>query len=195
MQDSPPASDPLKHPIAGTWSGLLVLFFFAQSAAAFEPFEGFSRSQTQPVNIGLEAVSDPDPVRSGEPFKLFLLVTLSEGWHIYSLAMPEEDKELSTEIHLAETPFRSRGAWMEPSPQVAMDGALEKMVRIHIRSVEFSRTYQVPESVKPGAYPLEGTLVYSACNNKICTLPRELPFKTTVRVVESDGSNPSHPLP
>jgi DsbC/DsbD-like thiol-disulfide interchange protein len=166
------------------WRFLLVvgLIFSSSSVLAFQSLEEFSRSRNKVSPVNVTAIADPILVDSGKTFDLYLLVTLSEGWHIYSLEAQSQGESLATEIHFEENIFRATGKWVEPKPTIALDGALDKVVKVHTDSVRFRRNLAVPGELSPGEYTISGRIEFRACDNKICTLPREVGFKTRFRV-------------
>ena len=157
-------------------------FFVASPASAFQSFEEFNQSRENPVNIGVEAIPEPARVDSGERFTLIVRVHLNEGWHIYSMRLQGKDKSLSTRIRMEKNFFLPMEAWKETSPEIMLDEALDKVVNIHKTGAEFSLEYEVPPALKQGKYPLGGTLVYRACDNRACALPDSLEFQTYVWV-------------
>jgi hypothetical protein len=118
----------------------------------------------------------------GEEFKLYMSVLIEEGWHIYSLLPLKGSELLATKILIDENVFQEKEVWREPESVLIQDGAVGKMVKGHKGNVEFSRTYIVPVEVDAGTYPLNGKLVYRACDNQVCTLPQEFPFNSVLRV-------------
>ena len=79
--------------------------------------------------------------------------------------------------------FVPHGLWEEPAPVIAWDGALEKVVRTHQQVVEFRRWYSPVESLDSGAYPIRGDVVFRACNNKVCNLPKKIAYVTKIDVL------------
>ena len=80
--------------------------------------------------------------------------------------------------------FQDQSDWEGPDPVLIEDGALEKIVKGYRGHIEFSKTYLVPIKMAPQVYSLAGNLVFRACNNQICTLPRKFPFNTEIKVSE-----------
>jgi hypothetical protein len=76
------------------------------------------------------------------------------------------------------------GNWVESSTELIEDGAQAKMVKGHIVNAEFYKSYFVPEGINPGNYSIKGKLIYRACDNKLCTVPQNLPFVSWVQVGE-----------
>lgn len=158
----------------------------ASSISAFQSFEEFSRSKNNKYNIDVTLFTDPAEAKPGEDFDLHLRVKLSPGWHIYSLESQDKDETLATQIRLNENVFQAKGQWLEPKPTITLDGALNKVVKIHEDAVRFSRNLMVPGHLKPETYSISGNIEFRACDNKICTLPREVGFKTQIRILGED---------
>ena len=159
------------------------LIFSASSLSAFQSFEEFSRSKNNNYKIDVTLFTNPVKAKPGEDFDLYLEVKLSQGWHIYSLESQGKDETLATQIRLNENVFQVKGQWLEPKPTITLDGALNKVVKIHEDAVRFRRNLIVPGHLKPGTYSISGHIEFRACDNKICTLPRKVGFKTNFRVL------------
>lgn len=154
----------------------------APAVSAFQSFEEFTRSKNKLYNIEAKAIAEPVQARRGESFVLHLWVDVSPGWHIYSLEEQGDDATLATKIYFKENRFQGDQPWKEPEPTIALDGALDKVVKIHRNSVQFIQKQQIPESLTPGTYSISGKIVFRACDNRICSLPRETAFQTQVQV-------------
>lgn len=150
--------------------------------------EKFFQSRNETIGVEVVAVADPDLVKPGKKFHLRLRVTIPEGWHIYSLKLEGEDAALATAIRFEENIFPLVGKWEETEPRIEMDGVLQKVIKSHSRYAEFNIQQKVPAKTKPGVYPLSGKVVYHACDNKVCTLPKELPFKAQINVAVEGGA-------
>jgi DsbC/DsbD-like thiol-disulfide interchange protein len=161
---------------------LAVLVFSSPSVFAFQSFEEFSRSQNENANVTVTALTDPIGATPGKAFDLHLLVTVSEGWHIYALEAQGKNESLATQIRFEENVFQATGEWREPKPIIAMDGALDKVVKVHKDSTRFRRNLIVPGDLKPGTYTISGNVEFRSCDNKICSLPRKVGFKTRFQV-------------
>lgn len=161
----------------------LTLIFFSNSILAAPPFEEFLKIKSSDPNIQIQAFPSPDEVRPGDQFQIYVRVTIGEDWHIYAMENQDQEESLSTQIHFSESAFKSEGQWKETSPRLEMDEVLEKAVKIHKGQVEFNRLHSVPADLKPGVYSLSGILLFRACDNKVCSLPREISFKTQVEIL------------
>lgn len=183
-----PFQRPLFASLAG-WPVLLVvsLFLLPSKAFAFQSFEDFSFSREEISPVQVTAITDPLWVKPGKAFDLYLLVDLTKGWHIYSLRAQSEGESLATEIHFDENIFQATDQWKEPKPTIALDGALDKVVEVHTGSVRFRQNLRVPGDLSAGEYAITGRVEFRACDNKICTLPREIGFETRFRVSKADS--------
>ena len=174
---------------------LLVTFFgffcflSAPAGYGFDSYQKFEESKKNGSPLVLEALPGKDHVRPGESFWLVLVAELDQGWHMYSLEIQDEDETVATQIDLKVPGFRINGEWQETPPRLKRDEVLQKVMKTHTGRVEFSRKLEVPGNLKPGAYPLSGTLRFRTCDNRICTLPQTVPFQTRV-IVETPVSGP-----
>ena len=142
----------------------------------------FDRLQPALPQIKINVLTSKSMVFPGEEFKFYMSVLIEEGWHIYSLLPLKGSELLATKILIDKNVFQEKGGWREPESVLIQDGAVGKMVKGHKGNVEFSRTYIVPVDVDLGKYPLNGRLVYRACDNQTCTLPQEFLFNTVLQV-------------
>ena len=168
--------------------GLLLLsavFGTVTPGHGFGSFEQFEKSKKQSLELRLEAMPDKDQVRPGDTFWLYVVGILEKGWHLYSLEKQLEDETIATRIELGNTAFKSQGDWQETPPELVRDEVLEKVMKTHSGRVEFTRLFSVPESLAPGVYLISGMLHFRTCDNRICTLPRQMPFRTRV-IVKAD---------
>ena len=132
--------------------------------------------------IKLGTMADRDPVYPGDGFKLYLSVQIEEGWHISSLHPLDGNELLATQIFLEDNVFESSGDWQESSPSLIQDDAQAKRVKAHTHIAEFHKNFHIPENFNPGSYRINGKLHYRACDNKLCTLPQNLPFVSRIHV-------------
>ena len=158
---------------------LILIFLFPLVLFANSPFV---RLQPALPQIKINVLTSKSMVFPGEEFKFYMSVLIEEGWHIYSLLPLKGSELLATKILIDKNVFQEKEGWREPESMLIQDGAVGKMVKGHKGNVAFSRTYIVPVDVDAGKYPLNGRLVYRACDNQICTLPQEFIFNTVLQV-------------
>jgi DsbC/DsbD-like thiol-disulfide interchange protein len=154
--------------------------FTASTAEAIPLF----KKDADSIHFKLTAIVDPESINPGDRFALYVKIELSEGWHIYSLyTKGVEEQSLATKISLNSGMFVAHGLWEEPVPAIAWDGALERIVKTHQQVVEFRRWYSVVESLGSGSYQIRGDVVFRACNNKVCNLPKKIFYETKINVL------------
>lgn len=169
------------------WGLFCVCLFAGSPGFGFDSHHKFEKSKKEIRPLHLEAMPGKGKVRPGETFWLHLVAFLEEGWHMYSLEKQSDDKTVATRIELEALVFDPQGDWQEMPPKLVRDGVMEKIMKTHSGRVEFSHLFSVPRGLKPGTYPLSGTLHFRTCDNRICTLPQEMMFKTHV-IVEAGES-------
>ena len=159
-----------------------VCLIISSSGYAFDSYQKFEESKNQDMPLQLIAMTDKAKVRPGGIFWLHLVMSLDEGWHMYSIKKQSNDETVATRIELSSRVFLPQGHWQETPPKLVRDDVMEKIMKTHSGRVEFTRLFSVPKEVKPGVYPLSGTLHFRSCDNRICTLPQAMKFQTRVIV-------------
>ena len=165
---------------------VFILAFVPTSVFA-EPFSFPSSELPVGPRVKLSALVDRDFAYPGDHFKLYLSVQIEEGWHIYSLQPMQGNELLATRIKLEDNFFASKKHWHESPTHLIRDDAQQKMVKGHINTAEFNKSFRVPQGFDPGNYLIKGVLVYKACDNTLCTLPKSLPFSSRVQIRKRDS--------
>ena len=163
---------------------VLAFFFFSQTVSAFKSFDEFLDEKEQDPRLQIQAFVSPEAVRPGGRFRVHVRVTIGENWHIYSMQAFDENGTLNTKILFSQNVFKPEEEWRESPPTLTMDGALQKTVNAHKGMVEFNRLHSVPAHLKPGIYGISGFLLFRACDNKICALQKEKPFRTQIKILD-----------
>jgi len=161
---------------------LFVFIFFPSYLFAKSPFDYKKNHDPVIPRIKIKVLTSKTVILTGEEFKFYISVILNEGWHIYSLSPFAGNKMLETKVFMDENVFKGQGLWKEPKPILIRDGAVGKIVKGHKGKIEFSRNYLVPNNLEENKYFLKGKLVVRTCNNKVCGLPQELPFRSIIQV-------------
>jgi hypothetical protein len=168
---------------SGLPAGLLLLLLHSPLVSAFDGFKKPHNVAPDEVGVAVQAFAESDKVAPGERFLFYVVATLKPGWHIYSMEALD-DPSLPTRITLSEKTFQPGGSWEESNPQIVDDPFLGRMVKVHAGRAEFQRFLSVPAGTPPGVYPLSGTLTFRACDNKVCTMPKEIRFQSQIRVTD-----------
>ena len=162
---------------------VVILAFLVIPLLAFADPSVFSRSTVSSgPGIKIDTMIDRDLAYPGDRFKLYMSVQIEEGWHIYSLQPMDGNELLATQIVLEDHVFESRNIWQESPARLLQDGAQQKLVKGHVTTAEFHKSFRVPDNTRPGNYSVKGKLIYRACDNNLCTLPQTLSFDSPVRV-------------
>lgn len=117
----------------------------------------------------------------GAPARVAALVTIEHGWHVNS-HQPTFEYLIPTVFDLdlpagwPQETVRYPAAKMktfsfEPHPLAVYDG-----------DVVMVASFEVPKGVKPGSYPLQGSLHYQACNDQQCLPPVTAQAKLELRI-------------
>ena len=160
---------------------VFILAFIPVSVFA-EPFSFPTSNLPVGPRVKISVLVDRDFAYPGGYFKLYLSVQIEEGWHIYSLQPMEGNELLATQIKLEDDVFANQKNWQESPTHLIQDDAQQKMVKGHINTAEFNKSFHVPQSFDPGDYLIKGEVIYKACDNSLCTLPQSLPFSSRVHV-------------
>ena len=161
---------------------LFVFIFFPSHLFSQSPFDHKKNDDSFLPGIKIKVLPSKSVILPGEEFKLYISIILEEGWHIYSLSPFLGNKMLKTKVFMDKNVFKGQGIWKEPKPVLIRDGAVGKIVKGHKGNIEFSRTFLVPNDLDDNKYFLKGKLVVRTCNNKVCSLPQELPFRSVIQV-------------
>lgn len=166
------------------WGMVIILFCLGSGSPGygFESYQQFQKSKKLNQPLKLEALPGKDLVRPGDTFWLYVVAVLDKGWHMYSIEKQSRDETVATLIKLERLVFHAEGPWRETPPKLVRDEILQKVMKTHSGRVEFTRLLRVPEGLKPGEYPISGTVRFRTCDNHICTLPQTKRFQTRVIV-------------
>ena len=171
---------PLILVVGGFW-------FLGTLLAGVSPARGFELTPKPSPTVGVHVTAfiDHAPLQPAEHFRLNVVVSLDEGWHIYSLES-QGDISLPTRVDVDARGVVPISDWQESPPTIMNDQILQRMVKVHLDRAEFRRDFAVEPDLGPGHYLIRGTLQFRACDNRICTLPRKLEFTTRMRIVTGD---------
>lgn len=123
---------------------------------------------------------DPKLARVGEAVTVWIDVSLSGDWHIYSTTLPPGGP-IPTEIVLSGAGFRQVGRAIQPEPIVERDPNFDMDVEYYHTEVRFGMRAEVAESA-PGVKTLAGEITYMLCNATQCLPPETHVFEVPVTV-------------
>ena len=180
-------NDPMK---AGHGKTRLLFLIPALLALALAGRPGRTEAQIQaPKKATFVLDADRTAYDPGAAARVAALVTIEHGWHVNS-HKPSFEYLIPTVFELdlpagwPQETVRYPAAKMktfsfEPHPLAVYDG-----------DVVVVASFQVPKGVKPGSYPLQGSLRYQACNDQQCLPPVTAEAKLDLKI--GPGGQPQH---
>ncbi|MFL6260052.1 MAG: protein-disulfide reductase DsbD family protein [Thermoanaerobaculia bacterium] len=125
----------------------------------------------------------------GAPARVAALVTIEHGWHVNS-HKPSFEYLIPTVFDL-ELPAGWPGETVRyPAAKMKTFSFEPHPLAVYDGDVVVVASFQVPKGVKPGAYPLQGSLRYQACNDQQCLPPVTAQAKLELKV--GPGGQPRH---
>ena len=154
-----------------------LLVLYATSASAQDPAQ-------------FKTTIDPVPVRPGEAATLWLDVSLTGDWHIYSATTPPGGP-FPTEIKLHSGPLTQIGPIIQPNPIREHDPNFDIQVEYFARSVRFGIRGLVSAGADAGATEAAVEITYMLCNESVC-LPPTTETITVPVYIESGSSRSAY---
>ncbi|MBI4469655.1 MAG: hypothetical protein HY650_10080 [Acidobacteria bacterium] len=152
--------------------------------------------ERDPVQWTLKAETPASAVIAGERFKVRVIASIDQGWHVYSLDQPDGGP-IPTRIVLAEgQPFKLVDEVEAPVARVEFD----PFFNLETQLFEGEAVFLVPISVASGApagrQKLEIHVTFQTCNDEKCLAPKLVRLTTTIEIappVEPQSSRPPGP--
>ncbi|MAJ43795.1 MAG: hypothetical protein CMF96_03495 [Candidatus Marinimicrobia bacterium] len=152
---------------------LLILFLLFKSI-------GFAIEFDEAVNF--KTSLNKSSYKAGEPLVLHFDVKVAENFHIYSTNPVNSLRPTELEFYDS-TFFDIYGDFNEPNPTIKYDKNFDMDVGILKKNFRISKDLFVSESLKPGKYQIQSTLVYLACDPTMC-IPMWDDFEFTLLIEE-----------
>ena len=134
--------------------------------------------------VHVEYNTDRENYYPGENIYLNFQINIDEGFYIYSVN-PEKSLSPTYVEVLDSVHFSQIGIMHEPAPLVKFDKNLNQNISYHQNSIELIQDFKLSDDILPGFYEIEFTLVYLACDPKMC-IPKWDDFTFTFKVLEGD---------
>jgi thiol:disulfide interchange protein len=147
---------------------MLVILMLASTAHAQEP-----------ANFSVSVA--PEVVRIGETVTVWIDVTLSDDWHIYSATTPEGGPYPS-EFNLSGNGFKRVGPVIQPPPIKEHDPNFDMVVEYYNKSVRFGLRARVLDGAMVGGATLAGEVTYMLCNATSCLPPETYVFEVPMKI-------------
>ena len=125
----------------------------------------------------------------GNQVKLIMTASIEEGWHVYSLDIPEESFILPTEVSFKSTPrYKLIGSVVEPTPIEEYDKNAEEVLKFHEHKVSL---YQIIERNSADTFSVRGELSFMVCNDEMCLPPEYIDLNYSIKAAELEASSDS----
>jgi len=128
--------------------------------------------------------TDREVYFSGENLYLNFEINIDDGFYIYSV---NPEKSLSpTYIDVIDSVYFSQvGIMHEPKPLIKFDENLEQEISYHKNHVKLTKDFKLIDDLDPGKYDVDFTLVYLACDPKMC-IPKWDDFNFSFNIYDGD---------
>lgn len=132
--------------------------------------------------ITFELAPREQQVRVGESSVALLTAKLAEGWHLYSMDLPEGGP-IPTSIAVVENAsVTSDGLATQPSPIVWFDPNFQMDTNYFKDEVEFKVPFRVRDDAPEGRARLEVEIRFMLCSEAVCLPPRTRTLQSQVMV-------------
>jgi thiol-disulfide isomerase/thioredoxin len=137
-----------------------------------------------------------DPITNAKPgatFKVRIIATIDEGWHLYSPDQPSGGP-IPTRLAVAsDQKFKLTGDIEVPPPEVAFDPNFNLETQIYEHEVTFGLPVQAEADAPTGDNRLVVTAFYQTCNDKTCLPPKLVKIEVPVRIGGGETQNVATP--
>lgn len=123
-------------------------------------------------------------VHPGTSERIAVVAHIKPGYHIND-HKPSLDYLIPTKVVFEHSPSLSVEKVIYPRGTLKKFVFLDSPISVYEGEIRLGAILQVNRSTKPGTYPLQGKLMYQACNDHACLPPTSAPLKVSVRVVSS----------
>jgi len=133
--------------------------------------------------------------QKGAEAELLMKATIDEGWHLYSIEIPETSPVYATDFVFEEdSTYSLVGSIVEPEPVEEFDPNFEEVLKYHKKDVTFRQKIKV---LSEKDFTVKAELVFMTCNDQMCLPPeyRDIEFSIKgadqSKVEEGSGSSDS----
>jgi hypothetical protein len=145
--------------------------------------ESVRKTEVQTDHLKVAAFASQYTVRPGNRISIVLDITLPENMHVYAKGA-EGYRVIS--LNIGEHPALKIHNPQYPEAKIMYLEAIKERVPIYERSFRISRDVTVSPGYNADDLLITGTLDYQACDEKICYLPVEVPFKFELKIQGHD---------
>lgn len=138
------------------------------------------------------AIVEPGTIQPGQSASLRLKADTDKGYHVYPFVAGEDRTDFRTLIVATNKAGLRFGTPTTAAETVSVDIGLDEPVSYYKGDVEWMIPIQVPESAKPGEYPIELQVAFMTCQDVSCDPPAGLRVSGTLQISSSPAA--SQPL-
>jgi hypothetical protein len=130
-------------------------------------------------HLSFTAAMTPDAVKSGGRLSLTVNVMPKRRMHVYAPGTKYRAVTVTLDRHPSLKPSKA----VYPKPSIYLFKPLKEQVLVYSDPFKLTMNIQVG-TVPPKAAPLKitGTLLYQACDDRVCYLPESVPLQWTIPV-------------
>lgn len=137
--------------------------------------------QQDAVKFSLRLAPGVAAVAPGAAFRVQLVATMGEGWHLYSTTQPPGGP-IATRITVSKGQIVTLDGKIEaPAPQVSFDQNFGMDTELFEGEVTFVLPLRVAADATPGPHTIAVETYFQACNDQVCLPPRTV--KSAVEMV------------
>lgn len=149
------------------------------SRASADTVSADTPTAERPVVIGIAVL--PSSAAPGERVTLAIRLRVAVGWHVGPVEAADTSGAATTiELRLPDGVV-AEGDWRVPRPELIVNAMGNQ--RGHRGDVLMERDLRVAQKQPAGPVPLEYSVNYQACNDRVCLRPGPDTLRTTLAIV------------
>lgn len=139
-------------------------------------------AQVDPVKWA--ATSKTKALKPGESFKVSLVATLEEGWHLYSVTQPPPP--IATRVSVAkDQPYVLDGTIQAPPAERVFDPSFGMDAEYYSGVAEFIIPVKAAPDAAPGKVPVKVQAYFQSCNDQFCLPPKTVTVEVPMEIAGS----------
>ncbi|MBE3072961.1 MAG: thioredoxin family protein [Acidobacteria bacterium] len=150
------------------------------TVAALVAVASAAAGQQDPVKLSLRLAPGTAAVAPGSTFRVQLVATMDEGWHLYSITQPPGGP-IATRITVSKGQVVALDGKIDaPAPRVTFDQNFGLDTELYDGEVTFVLPLRVAADASAGSQKITVETYYQTCNDQFCLPPKTV--KTAVEI-------------
>jgi thiol:disulfide interchange protein len=150
--------------------------------AALVAVAGGAAGQQDPVKLSLRLAPGTVAMTPGSTFRVQLVATMDEGWHLYSITQPPGGP-IATRITVSKGQVVTLDGKIEaPTPRVTFDQNFGMDTELYDGEVTFVLPLKVAADAKAGFQKITVDTYYQTCNDQFCLPPKTVKTAVDVKI-------------